>query len=191
MDQQRIEFPKRHVVSDHTILAIVQGMRAHRIINRGKAEARDMATALRLVNEYQASPQMPRAQVEFHHREVTAIPREYSNEETIWACMAYLRQCTGRGDTVADTTHRPLDDFEITCIAAVEMLQQRATEWGLSQGMLRDTNTRPQGRPCYQFRGASEGQWFDLMAYASEIERDPSSAALNASDAPQQPSQVA
>lgn len=68
------------ICSDYTILAIVDGMRRHGFIESKKREMMDMATSLRLINEYQTTKRYVKSgttkrwMVECDHREVTATP---------------------------------------------------------------------------------------------------------------------
>lgn len=112
------------VCSDHTILAIVEGMRKYGLIARKKAESRDMCEALRFINEYQtcrryADGHIKEWAVEQDHKPVTAAPREYTDGETIAAINCYLYQI-GTG-----ALHDP--DF-ITLVAAVKLLREKIAE---------------------------------------------------------------
>lgn len=128
------------VCSDHTILAIVEGMRNHGMIAKKKAESRDMCEALRLLNEYQTctrygkrGEQVTRHMVERNHQPVTERPRKYSDGETIAAINCYLYQI--------DT--EPLRDFDlITLVSAVKLLRDRIAEAGEAAGTMRRVEKR-------------------------------------------------
>ena len=113
------------VCSDHTILAIVEGMRKYGLVSRNRAESKDMCEALRLVNEYMTSKRYSRHEatgryfIECNHREVTAIPRDYTDGETIAAIECYLYQVE---------TGEAMDFDFITLVSAVKMLRDRITE---------------------------------------------------------------
>lgn len=87
------------LVSNHTILAIVEGMRARGYFRKGPQGRKDglgLATALKLVNEYMAYPDLGRYTVEAtKHRPIQEIPRaDYEPVEIMRACDNYLAQIT-------------------------------------------------------------------------------------------------
>lgn len=113
------------VCSDHTILAIVEGMRKYGLIAKKKAESRDMAESLRFINEYQTTKryikdgEAKKWMVECDHRPVSAAPRKFTDGEIIAAINCYLYQI--------DTS--PLHDLDfITLIAAVKLLREKICE---------------------------------------------------------------
>lgn len=144
------------VCSDHTILAIVEGMRKYGLIAKKKAESRDMCDALRFINEYQTTKryihdgEMRRWMVECDHKPVTATPRKYSDGETLAAIRCYLYQI--------DTA--PLHDFDfITLVSAVKMLQGKIIGAGEAAGTLRRVERH--GCTICQERGEA-GEWADI-----------------------------
>ena len=122
------------VCSDHTILAIVEGMRKYGLIARKKAESRDMAESLKLINEYQATKRymkpgtMKQWAIEQDHRPVTATPRKYTDGETLAAISCYLYQL-GTGS---------LHDLDfITLVSAMKILREKITDAGEAAGTIR------------------------------------------------------
>lgn len=123
------------VCSDHTILAIVEGMRKYGMVAKKKAESRDMAEALRFINEYQTTKRYMKHgearkwAIEVDHREVRATPRRYSDGEVLAAIECYLYQI--------DTA--PLHDLDfITLIASVKLLKEKVIEAGKAAGGLKE-----------------------------------------------------
>lgn len=103
------------LVSNHTILAIVEGMRARGYFRKGPQGRKDgleLATALKLVNEYMAFPELGRYTVEAtKHRPINEIPRaDYEQVEIMRACDNYLAQVTEAFKATAKTaTIRPIE----------------------------------------------------------------------------------
>lgn len=145
-----------YVVSDHTILAIVEGMRRYGLIAKKKAESRDMAESLKLINEYQTTKRymkpgaMKQWAIEQDHRPVTASPRKYTDGETLAATQCYLYQIEAA----------PLHDFDfITLVSAVKILRQKIIEAGEASGTLRAIER--DGGTCYQEKDES-GDFIDI-----------------------------
>lgn len=95
------------LVSSHTILAIVEGMRARGYFRKGPQGRKDgleLATALKLVNEYMAYPELGRYTVEAtKHRPINEIPRaDYEQVEIMRACDNWLAQITEAFKTNSD-----------------------------------------------------------------------------------------
>ena len=95
------------LVSNHTILAIVEGMRARGYFRKGSQGRKDgleLATALKLVNEYMAYPDLGRYTVEaMKHRPINEIPRaDYEQVEIMRACDNWLAQITEAFKTNSD-----------------------------------------------------------------------------------------
>lgn len=108
------------VTSDYTVLAIVEGMRKYGLISKSKRESKDMADALRVVNEfmttkrYDKSSETGKWALYMNHEEVTAIPRAFTDAEVLQACDCWLYQVeTGKAMSF---------DF-ITLVSAVKMLK--------------------------------------------------------------------
>ena len=122
-----------YVCSDHTILAIVEGMRKYGMIPRKKADSRDMCESLRFINEVQTCTRygtghMRTWAVEQDHRPVREAPRKYTDGETLAAIACYLYQI--------DTA--PLHDLDfITLVSAVKILREKIVEAGEAAGTLR------------------------------------------------------
>lgn len=124
------------VCSDHTILAITQGMHRHRMIEA--RDRSDVAESLRFINEYQTTKRYARDgetkkwMVECDHRPVTAKARKYPDGEVLAAIGCYLYQI----DTCS------LHDFDfITMVASVKLLREKILESGTKSGDLLVTNT--------------------------------------------------
>lgn len=122
------------ICSDYTILAIVDGMRRHGFIESKKRDMMDMATSLRLINEYQTTKRYVKSgttkrwMVECDHREVTATPRRFGDGEVLAAIACYLYQI--------DT--EPLRDLDFTTIiAVVKMLRDRIIAEGEQAGTIK------------------------------------------------------
>ena len=108
------------VTSDYTVLAIVEGMRKYGLISKSKRESKDMADALRVVNEfvstkrYDKSSETGKWALYMNHEEVTAIPRAFTDAEVLQACGCWLYQ--------VETGEAMSFDF-ITLVSAVKMLK--------------------------------------------------------------------
>lgn len=108
------------VTSDYTVLAIVEGMRKYGLISKSKRESKDMADALRVVNEfmttkrYDKSSETGKWALYMNHEEVTAIPRAFTDAEVLQACDCWLYQ--------VETGEAMSFDF-ITLVSAVKMLK--------------------------------------------------------------------
>ena len=113
------------VTSDYTVLAIVEGMRKYGIISKSRRESKDMADALRVVNEFMATKRYDRNSetgkwaLYMSHEEVTAIPRAFTDAEVLQACDCWLYQVeTGEAMSL---------DF-ITLVSAVKKLKDDLVE---------------------------------------------------------------
>lgn len=144
------------VCSDHTILAIVEGMRKYGLIAKKKAESRDMAESLKLINEYQTTKRYMKPgtikewAIEQDHKPVTATPRKYTDGETLAAINCYLYQI--------DTA--PLHDFDfITLVSAVKILREKILDAGRAAGTMRAIEK--DGSTCYQEKDAY-GDFIDV-----------------------------
>lgn len=108
------------VTSDYTVLAIVEGMRKYGLISKSKRESKDMADALRVVNEfmttkrYDKSSETGKWALYMNHEEVTATPRAFTDAEVLQACDCWLYQ--------VETGEAMSFDF-ITLVSAVKMLK--------------------------------------------------------------------
>lgn len=109
------------VTSDYTVLAIVEGMRKYKLISKSRREAKDMADALRVVNEYMTTKRYDRNSetgkwaIYMNHQEVTAVPREFTDAEILQACDCWVYQVD---------TGEPMDFDFITLVSAVKMLKE-------------------------------------------------------------------
>lgn len=108
------------IASDYTVLAIVEGMRKYGLISKSRRESKDMADALRVVNEfmttkrYDKSSETGKWALYMNHEEVTAIPRAFTDAEVLQACDCWLYQ--------VETGEAMSFDF-ITLVSAVKMLK--------------------------------------------------------------------
>lgn len=117
------------VTSDYTVLAIVEGMRKHKLISKSKRESKDVADALRVMNEYMVNAKLTEHEVkgsarwvtELQHKDVEAIPRKFTDGEMLAACESYIKQ--------VDNGKQMIFDF-ITLLEAVEMLKQKVIAAG-------------------------------------------------------------
>ena len=80
------------VVSDHTVLAIVEGMRRYGLIEKENRPSKDMAEALRFMNEYMTSIRYNKNSavgihaIESNHEEVKSKSRPFCDGEILAAC---------------------------------------------------------------------------------------------------------
>ena len=121
------------LVSNHTILAIVEGMRARGYFRKGPQGRKDglqIATAHKLINEYMAFPDLGRFTVEAtKHRAINEIPRaDYEAVEIMRACDNWLAQITE-----AFTT----DPDEKAIVYMVRDLRRHVIAEGIEAGTLR------------------------------------------------------
>lgn len=169
------------VCGDHTILAIVQGMRAFGMISkRSKAEALDTAEALRVINEVRANPKWTKCEtlpegasdedkaalrssgysrlaffLHLYHRPVEATVRDYCTGEILQACECWLYQVD---------TDAPSDFDYLTMIAAVKELKKKILAKGIEDGNLKRVNRGFLGWKTYENQ---DGEWVDIAkAYA-------------------------
>lgn len=121
------------LVSNHTILAIVEGMRARGYFRKGPQGRRDgmeLATALKLVNEYMAWPDKGRYTVEAtKHKPINEVPRDdYEPVEIMRACDNWLAQVTEAFKTDSD---------EEAIIYMVRDLRRQVIADGIKAGALK------------------------------------------------------
>lgn len=113
------------VCSDYTVLAIVEGMRNHGIIEKTRRDSIDMAEALRVVNEHMTckrwklDQQLGKWALQQNHMPVTADVRPYGDGEVLAAIQCYLYQVE---------TGEAMDFDFITIVAAVKMLREKILE---------------------------------------------------------------
>lgn len=105
------------VCSDYTVLAIVEGMRNHGIIEKTRRDSIDMAEALRVVNEHMTYRRW--CVGDRNHTPVTADVRPYSDGEVLAAIQCYLYQVE---------TGEAMDFDFITIVSAVKMLREKILE---------------------------------------------------------------
>lgn len=141
------------LVSNHTILAIVEGMRARGYFRKGQQGRKDgmeLATALKLINEYMAYPDLGRYTVEAtKHRAINEVPRaDYEPVEIMRACDNWLAQITESFKT---------DPDEEAIIYMVKDLRKRVIADGIESGDLKVKKFFGKASFYYQ---AANGRWF-------------------------------
>lgn len=140
------------LVSNHTILAIVEGMRAagyFREGQQGRKDGLELATALKLINEYEAFPEKGRYTVEtMHHRPIQEIPRaDYEPVEIMRACDNWLAQITEAFKLDADET---------AIVYMVRELRKSVIADGIESGNLKVKKCF--GKHIFQYKDAM-GRW--------------------------------
>lgn len=141
------------LVSNHTILAIVEGMRARGYFRKGPQGRKDgleLATALKLVNEYMAYPDLGRHTVETtKHRPINEIPRpDYEAVEIMRACENWLAQVTEAFKTSSD---------EEAIIYMVKDLRKQVIADGIESGELKVKKFF--GKSTFYYK-IPDGRWF-------------------------------
>lgn len=110
------------VVSDHTVLAIVEGMRRYGLIEKKNRPCKDMAEALRFMNEYMTACRYSKNSavglhaIESNHLEVTSKSRPFYDGEILAACNCWLYQ-VDTGD--------PMDFDFLTIFESVKLLRKK------------------------------------------------------------------
>lgn len=132
-----------YVTSDHTVLAIVEGMRKYKLIGKGRADAWAMTEALRFMNEHMTTKRYAdHSQINDHalccnHQPVTSLPREYDDGEMLAACRCWRYQvdCDTRK---LQTQIGDGDGFDfLTIFEAVKLLEKKIVSACKANGSLK------------------------------------------------------
>lgn len=154
MEQKSLQLVVSGVlVSNHTILAIVEGMRKlgyFRNGQQGRKDGLELATALKVINEYASYCQLPKDLIlTTKHKPISEIPRtDYEPVEIMRACDNWLTQIPETFITDAD---------EEAIIYMVKYLRKQVIADGIKAGSLKD-RSKLFGKHSYYYLDTN-GKW--------------------------------